>query len=312
MRVGRERRLPLAVVIGAGYLGIAAAVGTSEQGHQVVLVGPGKSRRARLVAGELPFREPSLPKANLAPLLVASASARAALPQLHVVATEADTHAGADKAVISTESAQDQKLDWRSMRSLMRNPGSSGKRVLMPLNSRISASRWLASTMALATDGGSRYAVNAPGHAWIRGCPRIAARFLAVEAFVTAGETSSLPINVSVDERGVLMLLLLVLQPELAYLAPVMFRQRSIVGSEPTLTWAPINEPSLAARKSIKDLSHSMLRTRENALTVDDPAAKRSGMAAGRNGSCLEREQSPSDPLRRTRSLPPWRRGSTS
>ena len=55
-------RLRVAVV-GAGYVGIATAVGLAEHGHDVVLVERDPDRLAALVDGRIPFHEPGLPEA---------------------------------------------------------------------------------------------------------------------------------------------------------------------------------------------------------------------------------------------------------
>jgi UDPglucose 6-dehydrogenase len=52
-----------AAVIGAGYIGIATAVGLAEQGWSVVLVEQESSRLAALLQGRIPFHEPGLPEA---------------------------------------------------------------------------------------------------------------------------------------------------------------------------------------------------------------------------------------------------------
>ncbi len=53
-------------VVGAGYVGIATAVGLAEQGHDVVLVERDGGRLAVLGAGRIPFHEPGLPAAYAA------------------------------------------------------------------------------------------------------------------------------------------------------------------------------------------------------------------------------------------------------
>ena len=50
-------------VVGAGYVGIATAVGLAEHGHDVVLVEHDPERLAALVDGRIPFHEPGLPEA---------------------------------------------------------------------------------------------------------------------------------------------------------------------------------------------------------------------------------------------------------
>jgi UDPglucose 6-dehydrogenase len=50
-------------VVGAGYVGIATAVGIAEQGGTVVLVERDAGRLAALVGGRIPFHEPGLPEA---------------------------------------------------------------------------------------------------------------------------------------------------------------------------------------------------------------------------------------------------------
>jgi len=50
-------------VVGAGYVGIATAVGLAEQGHDVVLVEQDAARLAALIDGRIPFHEPGLPEA---------------------------------------------------------------------------------------------------------------------------------------------------------------------------------------------------------------------------------------------------------
>jgi UDPglucose 6-dehydrogenase len=51
------------VVVGAGYVGIATAVGLAEQGHDVILVEQDASRLDVLAMGRIPFHEPELPEA---------------------------------------------------------------------------------------------------------------------------------------------------------------------------------------------------------------------------------------------------------
>lgn len=50
-------------VVGAGYVGIATAVGIAEQGGSVVLVERDAGRLAALAGGRIPFHEPGLPEA---------------------------------------------------------------------------------------------------------------------------------------------------------------------------------------------------------------------------------------------------------
>ena len=50
-------------VVGAGYVGIATAVGLAEHDHNVVLVEQDPDRLAALAAGRIPFHEPGLPDA---------------------------------------------------------------------------------------------------------------------------------------------------------------------------------------------------------------------------------------------------------
>ena len=50
-------------VVGAGYVGIATAVGLAEQGNDVVLVEMEPARLAALADGRIPFHEPGLPEA---------------------------------------------------------------------------------------------------------------------------------------------------------------------------------------------------------------------------------------------------------
>ncbi len=49
-------------VVGAGYVGIATAVGLAERGHAVVLVEQDPERLAALIDGRIPFHEPGLPE----------------------------------------------------------------------------------------------------------------------------------------------------------------------------------------------------------------------------------------------------------
>ena len=53
-------------VVGAGYVGIATAVGLAEQGRNVVLVEQDPDRVAVLTDGRIPFHEPGLPEAYAA------------------------------------------------------------------------------------------------------------------------------------------------------------------------------------------------------------------------------------------------------
>lgn len=50
-------------VVGAGYVGIATAVGLAERGRDVVLVERDRRRLAALAEGRIPFHEPGLPEA---------------------------------------------------------------------------------------------------------------------------------------------------------------------------------------------------------------------------------------------------------
>ena len=50
-------------VVGAGYVGIATAVGLAEQGRDIVLVEQDPNRLAALSDGRIPFHEPGLPEA---------------------------------------------------------------------------------------------------------------------------------------------------------------------------------------------------------------------------------------------------------
>lgn len=50
-------------VVGAGYVGIATAVGLAEQGRDIVLVEQDPDRLAALSEGRIPFHEPGLPEA---------------------------------------------------------------------------------------------------------------------------------------------------------------------------------------------------------------------------------------------------------
>jgi UDPglucose 6-dehydrogenase len=50
-------------VVGAGYVGIATAVGLAEMGHHVVLVEQEAAKLAALMDGRIPFHEPGLPDA---------------------------------------------------------------------------------------------------------------------------------------------------------------------------------------------------------------------------------------------------------
>lgn len=53
----------MTAVVGAGYVGIATAVGLAEQGRDVVLVEQDPERLATLAGGRIPFHEPGLPEA---------------------------------------------------------------------------------------------------------------------------------------------------------------------------------------------------------------------------------------------------------
>ena len=50
-------------VLGAGYVGVATAVGVAERGHAVILVEQDAGRLAALLDGRVPFHEPGLPVA---------------------------------------------------------------------------------------------------------------------------------------------------------------------------------------------------------------------------------------------------------
>ena len=50
-------------VVGAGYVGIATAVGLAEQGREIILVEKDPSRLIALTDGRIPFHEPGLPEA---------------------------------------------------------------------------------------------------------------------------------------------------------------------------------------------------------------------------------------------------------
>jgi UDPglucose 6-dehydrogenase len=54
---------PKMAVVGAGYVGIATAVGLAEQGRGIVLVEQDPARLAALADGRIPFYEPGLPEA---------------------------------------------------------------------------------------------------------------------------------------------------------------------------------------------------------------------------------------------------------
>ena len=68
--VGYSRRMMAerlkTAVVGAGYVGIATAVGLAEQGRNVVLVEQDPDRLAALADGQIPFHEPGLPEAYAA------------------------------------------------------------------------------------------------------------------------------------------------------------------------------------------------------------------------------------------------------
>ena len=53
-------------VVGAGYVGIATAVGLAEQGRDIVRVEQDPDRLAALEDGRVPFHEPELPEAYAA------------------------------------------------------------------------------------------------------------------------------------------------------------------------------------------------------------------------------------------------------
>jgi UDPglucose 6-dehydrogenase len=50
-------------VVGAGYVGVATAVGLAEQGRDIVLVEQDPGRLAALADGRIPFHETGLPEA---------------------------------------------------------------------------------------------------------------------------------------------------------------------------------------------------------------------------------------------------------
>jgi glycosyltransferase involved in cell wall biosynthesis len=53
-------------VVGAGYVGIATAVGLAEQDRDIVLVEQDRDRLAALADGRIPFQVPELPEAHSA------------------------------------------------------------------------------------------------------------------------------------------------------------------------------------------------------------------------------------------------------
>ena len=73
-------RMSIAVV-GAGYVGLATAVGLAEQGHDVALVERDPGRLAALASGRIPFHEPGLPEAYAAQYGSGKVVASADLPR---------------------------------------------------------------------------------------------------------------------------------------------------------------------------------------------------------------------------------------
>jgi UDPglucose 6-dehydrogenase len=72
---------PRTAVIGAGYVGVATAVGLAERGHDIVLVERDGDRRAALVRGRIPFHEPGLPEAFAAQHAAGRIQPEAEIPQ---------------------------------------------------------------------------------------------------------------------------------------------------------------------------------------------------------------------------------------
>jgi UDPglucose 6-dehydrogenase len=69
-----------AAVVGAGYVGIATAVGLAEQGLDVVLVEQDSARLTALLDGRIPFHEPGLPEAYANQYAAARIVAAAEIP----------------------------------------------------------------------------------------------------------------------------------------------------------------------------------------------------------------------------------------
>lgn len=63
MTLPNEQRVLRAAVVGAGYVGMATAVGLAERGHAVVLVEQDRARLEGLMEGRVPIHEPGLPEA---------------------------------------------------------------------------------------------------------------------------------------------------------------------------------------------------------------------------------------------------------
>jgi UDPglucose 6-dehydrogenase len=68
-------------VVGAGYVGIATAVGLAELGRDIVLVEQDPRRLAALVDGRIPFHEPGLPEAYATQHAAGRIAPRADLPR---------------------------------------------------------------------------------------------------------------------------------------------------------------------------------------------------------------------------------------
>jgi len=68
-------------VIGAGYVGIATAVGLAEQGHNVVLVEQEATRLSALMDRRIPFHEPGLPEAYASQYAAGRIVPRAEIPR---------------------------------------------------------------------------------------------------------------------------------------------------------------------------------------------------------------------------------------
>jgi UDPglucose 6-dehydrogenase len=67
-------------VVGAGYVGIATAVGLAEQGRDIVLIEHDPARLAALADGRIPFHEPGLPEAYAAQHAAGRIAPSAAIP----------------------------------------------------------------------------------------------------------------------------------------------------------------------------------------------------------------------------------------